>query len=150
MTLRRERSSASITGGTRCIITGITICSRYSASIGSTNRFASAIGGLHPNASAPKRLAYHATQVFVALFIPGMFACLAMISRRFFAKLSLGMYLFLAAVIVLLTGPARNPAHRYHARQYQKQHHRSGCNFLLLPKRLHRNTVQPRFRSYQK
>lgn len=41
--------------------------------------------------------AYHATQVFVALFIPGMFACLAMISRRFFAKLSFGMYLFLAA-----------------------------------------------------
>lgn len=40
---------------------------------------------------------YHATQVFVALYICGVFALLLALARRFFPKLSLALYLLLSA-----------------------------------------------------
>lgn len=46
---------------------------------------------------------YHATQVFVALFICGIFANFYMISKRFFPKITLGMYLLLSSAFSLMS-----------------------------------------------
>lgn len=46
---------------------------------------------------------YHATQVFTALFICGIFAVFYMLARRFFKKMSLGMYLTLAAAFSIMS-----------------------------------------------
>ena len=46
---------------------------------------------------------YHATQVFVALFICGVFANFYMMSKRFFKKMTLGMYLMLASAFSIMS-----------------------------------------------
>lgn len=46
---------------------------------------------------------YHATQIFVALILCGIFALFYMFSKRFFPKITLGMYLFLAAAFSLMS-----------------------------------------------
>lgn len=46
---------------------------------------------------------YHATQVFVALFICGVFANFYMLSKRFFKKITFGMYLFLATAFSMMS-----------------------------------------------
>ena len=46
---------------------------------------------------------YHATQVFVALFICGIFANFYMMSKRFFKKMTLGMYLMLASAFSIMS-----------------------------------------------
>ena len=47
--------------------------------------------------------AYHATQLFAAGFILGIFALFAMLSKRFFSKISLGTYLVLSAAVSFLS-----------------------------------------------
>lgn len=46
---------------------------------------------------------YHATQIFVTLFICGIFANFYMISKRFFEKITFGMYLLLASAFSLMS-----------------------------------------------
>ena len=46
---------------------------------------------------------YHATQVFVAFFICGVFANFYMMSKRFFKKITLGMYLMLASAFSIMS-----------------------------------------------
>ena len=46
---------------------------------------------------------YHATQVFVAFFICGVFANFYMMSKRFFKKMTLGMYLMLASAFSIMS-----------------------------------------------
>ena len=47
--------------------------------------------------------AYHSTQIFVALFIIGMFALLYLTARKFFARMSFGVYLSTAFCLSLVS-----------------------------------------------
>ena len=46
---------------------------------------------------------YHATQIFVAMFIVGIFTLFRFLTERFFAKLTWGMYIFLSVVISVMS-----------------------------------------------
>lgn len=46
---------------------------------------------------------YHATQIFTALFICGVFGLFSMLGKRFFRKMPLGMYLILSAVVSVMS-----------------------------------------------
>ncbi len=48
-------------------------------------------------------ITYHATQVFVALFIIGVFALFYIIAEKFFRKLSLGLYLLLSSGFAIMS-----------------------------------------------
>lgn len=46
---------------------------------------------------------YHATQIFVILFIAGIFTLFYFLARRFFARLTFGLYLFLSAAVSVMS-----------------------------------------------
>lgn len=46
---------------------------------------------------------YHATQIFVALFICGVFALFYILSKKFFEKITLGMYLLLSSAFAIIS-----------------------------------------------
>lgn len=46
---------------------------------------------------------YHATQIFVGLFIIGIFALFYFVTKKFFGRMSLGMYLFLSSAISIMS-----------------------------------------------